>query len=249
MNNYDQLKNIYKIIHLDEVDSTNDYAKKLINNYELPTLIYANYQTSGKGRMGRTFLSNKDKGIYMSILFKPDFSLDKINKITGYTSCIVAEEIDKISGLNTYIKWVNDIYINNLKVCGILTESVIKNEECYIIVGIGINVHSQTFNELHDIATSIEDNANIKIDKFELIHNIALAFYNNLNQINTKEYIKVYVEKSNVIGKNVELLIGDKIVKGKCVNINDDGELVVFDGIQNQIIYSGYITKVKIQDE
>lgn len=239
-----------RTIHLSEVDSTNKYAKNLIPSTSLPVLIYADGQTAGRGRLGRTFVSNIGKGIYMSILFKPTFDLSLINKITAYTSTIVSRVIDETASVNTQIKWVNDIYLNNKKVCGILTESVIKNNECYVIVGIGINVLKQEFSdELKNIVTTLEDETNIKYDNKTIIDMIVKKFFDNIGQIVNKEYIKDYKNKSCVIGKNVEVKLFDKIINGIAVDIDEDGELVVSAEDTIYKLYSGEITKLSICDE
>lgn len=244
------LKDI-KVIHLEQIDSTNKYAKTLISNcYETPTLIYADYQIEGRGRLGRTFISNSGKGIYMTLLFKSMYEMSDISKFTGYTSCIVSHAIDELTGLNTKIKWVNDIYVNNKKLCGILTESVIKNNECYIIVGIGINMLSQKFDpDLVNKVTTIEDETNIQYDFNKLIKQITNDFFLNINMIKTKEYIKTYKEKSNVIGKHVEVNVGGKIIIGRAVDIDENGELIVNCEEKDIKIFSGEITKLNLKDE
>ena len=240
-----------KTVHLTEIDSTNKYAKNLsFSNIELPVVIYADSQSEGRGRLGRTFVSNKGKGIYMSILFKSYFDISEISRITAYTSTIVSSVIDNLTGVSTKIKWVNDIYLNDKKLCGILTESIIKNDDCYIIVGIGLNVLKQEFDDkLKDIVTTLEDETNIKYDINSIIEAISVSFFDNIYQIKTKEYIKDYKSKSIVIGKNVEVKLPNEVIYGKAIDIDDDGELVVSNNSNIHKIYSGEITKLCICDE
>lgn len=117
-------KNI--IIH-ETIDSTNNEAKNLAENFaEEGTVIIADYQTSGKGRFNREFFSPNKKGIYMSIILRPlPVSLEKAYLITIYTAVNIANIFNKIVNGKVNIKWINDILINNKKVCGILTESSI----------------------------------------------------------------------------------------------------------------------------
>ena len=178
------------------------------------------------------------------------YEMSDISKFTGYTSCIVSHAIDELTGLNTKIKWVNDIYVNNKKLCGILTESVIKNNECYIIVGIGINMLSQQFDpDLVNKVTTIEDETNIQYDFNELIKQITNYFFLNINMIKTKEYIKTYKEKSNVIGQNVEVNVGGKIIIGRALDIDENGELIVNCEEKDIKVFSGEITKLNLKDE
>ena len=105
-----------KVILLDEVDSTNNYCKEIGKKDFINTLVVAKSQTGGRGRLGRSFISKKDKGIYMSLLLNPQMKLSEVSKVT----CVVATSITKV--LSNYIdeplfiKWVNDIYLNDLKI-------------------------------------------------------------------------------------------------------------------------------------
>ncbi len=242
--------NTYKnIIYLENIDSTNTYAKEMIKKEtECPILIYANKQTNGRGRLGRTFVS-KNGGVYMSIVFKMSLKDFKPTLVTSYTAVVVSDAIDKITGLKTSIKWVNDIYINNKKLSGILVESVIKNNEAYIIVGIGINVlHQQFDQELKQIVTTIEDEINQKYNPKTFIDEISTSFFTHFNKILTREYINKYREKSCVIGKNIFLTINNEIHQVKAIDIDDEGELIVREKDKTYKTYSGEITKVKINN-
>ena len=252
MSNHNNINEIYKkIIHLRSIDSTNKYAKTLVGpDLNYPILIYSDEQTKGKGRIDRTFVSNLDAGVYMSILFKSNFAIYNITKVTGYTSVIVSEVLDELTKVKTSIKWVNDIYVGNKKLCGILTESIIKNTDVYLIVGIGINVLRQDFPiELKEIVTTIEDETNKKFDKEILINEIATRFFTEIHKLESKEYITTYRNKSNVIGKNVELKIGENHIKGKAIDIDEDGELIVESDEKIIKVYTGEITKVIISNE
>ena len=133
-----------RTIKLETVDSTNNYAKKIFDSLETEkTVIIANEQTNGRGRQGRSFHSPKDNGIYMSIVLKKECKLEALNMLTVISAVAVSKAIYNITKLNNEIKWVNDIYINLKKVCGILAESVnIKSNGLTdgVIVGIGINI-------------------------------------------------------------------------------------------------------------
>ena len=167
-----------KVEIFDEIDSTNNYLKKLAKDkFQNNILVIANYQTNGRGRLGRTFISDKSNGIYMSLLVRPNISINDAKKITCLTAVSINNAINELTGLNSKIKWVNDIYINNKKVCGILTEAQTSIEEGiidYVVIGIGINVYKREFDEsIKNIATSLEDEGAI-ISRNELIIQIIL---------------------------------------------------------------------------
>jgi len=161
------------IICFDSIDSTNNYIK---NNYESLSdgaVVIANQQTGGRGRLGRTFVSEPDVGIYMSVLLKPK-SLNRITSLTAMTAVGLCDAIEKTVSIRPSIKWTNDIIMDGKKVCGILTEMGVEGETGnvqYIVVGIGINVNqdSEGFpEELRNIAGSIRMACNEKINKVKL---------------------------------------------------------------------------------
>ena len=246
-----QINNIYQ---LDKIDSTNKFLKDLANkNEDEITLVIANYQTHGRGRLGRTFISNKGKGIYMSILLRPKYSISTSQRITSLVATSVSNAIDKICNVETKIKWVNDIYLNNKKIAGILTEGQTNFESKkveYIVVGIGINLYHQDFpEELDNIVTTLEDETNNIYSKNELVKEIInqiILYYNHLEE---NIHITEYRNKSYVINKNVELNIHGIIKHGKVLNIDDDGELIVLIDNKKETINSGEITKVRLYNE
>lgn len=127
----------------ESIDSTNKLAKRMAGEGAAHgTCIAANMQTEGRGRLGRTFFSPAHNGIYLSVILRPQMDMSKSTQITTMTAVAVANAISSVCGIETQIKWVNDLYYNGRKVCGILTEAVTNFETGQIesvIVGIGIN--------------------------------------------------------------------------------------------------------------
>lgn len=246
-----EINNIYI---LDKVDSTNKYLKELANNGEDEiTVVIAKEQTAGRGRLGRSFVSNSGKGIYMSILLRPTFGIELSKRITSLTATALSEAIDEVTKLNTKIKWVNDIYVNDKKLAGILTEGHTNFESGkveYIVVGIGINLYKQIFpDNLDNIITTVEDETNkvFSINKIiESILNKLIYYYINIKD---NIHINEYRKRSYVINKNVELNIHGNIKYGKVLDIDDEGELIVLINDKKETIYSGEITKVRLKDE
>lgn len=144
------------------VDSTNTYCKDLARKgAPSGTVVISDCQTGGKGRRGRTFLSPSGVGLYLSYLMRPDSGIDKISEITCWTAVAVCEAIRDCYGIDSQIKWVNDVLINRKKICGILTEASFEAESGTIdslVIGIGINVNEKRSDfpeELDNIATSV----------------------------------------------------------------------------------------------
>ena len=130
----------------ESLDSTNAQLKKLAARGAAEgTLVIANAQTGGRGRMGRSFYSPPGLGVYMSLLLRPDASPDGVQSLTAFCAVAVCMAIEKLTKLRPEIKWVNDILLDGKKICGILCESAVnENGTDYVILGIGLNVITRT---------------------------------------------------------------------------------------------------------
>lgn len=151
----------YKVEVLESATSTNSLLRELAEGGEEEgAVIIARSQSDGRGRMGRSFLS-KDGGLYMSLLLRPELEASKGGTITAAAAVAVAEAIEALSGKKAHIKWVNDIFVEGKKVCGILTEGAVNLESGtfnYAVVGIGLNIYrpkSGYPQELKDIAGAL----------------------------------------------------------------------------------------------
>lgn len=240
-----------RIIILEEIDSTNNYIKQLYqSDYNNEMIVIAESQTSGRGRLGRNFLSNKDSGIYMSYLIKPRLTLTDAAKITVLSCVAICVAIEKLTSVIPQIKWVNDIYINNKKVCGILTEAkTVKDKQIpeYIVIGVGINCYKQNFGiDLENIATSIEDETNKVISRNDLIAEII----NNIDSYikNDIDVIDEYIKHSFIIGKMVEIKQFDKSFMAKVLGITSDAKLLV-ESLSGEVLElsTGEISRVVIK--
>lgn len=249
------LKNKIDVVVLDEVDSTNKYLKELAKNSTIEDMVVvANKQTGGRGRLGRSFVSNQTSGIYMSILVRPNITIDLAKKVTCMVSVATSKAIESLINEKVAIKWVNDIYLHQRKICGILTEgstSLEQNNMEYIIIGIGINCYHQTFDEeLMKKATTIEDELGIVISRNGLVSEIVNEVYDYMSNFETycPVLMKEYIDRSLIIGMDVELQKGNTTILAKVKGINQDGELIVEDKNQNILTYSsGEITRMIIK--
>lgn len=223
------LKHKHNIEIFDSIDSTNKYLKSKINEKNYGTIVISNEQTNGYGKKNRQFMSNKDVGIYMSILINPNCLIEESLKITILTSVAILSAIKSVCNLDVKLKWVNDIILNDLKVGGILCESQINLNTNIIdnmIVGIGINVKEFEFPpSLKNIATSIENNTNIKVSRNALISEIINFF--DLYFIEKANYIDFYKENSYVLGKDIKVIQNDRKFYAKAIDIDDNGSLIV----------------------
>jgi len=233
--------------YLEQVDSTNLYAKRLAEDgFEDGTVIIADEQLKGKGRLGREWMSPKGKGIWMTIMLKPKINTSEAAKITLLTACAVCLAIEQVGGIQPRIKWPNDIVLNGKKLCGILTEMSVEQDEInYVIVGIGINVNleSQDFPEgLQAMATSIRIEKGSSVIRQELAAAIINNFENYYEPFtktgSIKDHIEQYKAKSAVLGSEVMVKSSSFQMKGIVVDITEEGQLLLMqeDGTIKEII-------------
>ena len=214
------------------IDSTNNFAKKLaeIGTANGHTII-AEQQTDGRGRHGRNFHSPGNQGIYMSIIVRPSFDIKQTANITACSAVAVAEAIESITELDCGIKWVNDIYINGKKVCGILTEASINVEQGYLdyaVIGIGINVNNGVFpKQLEDKATSLRLEKGEAVNRAKLCAKILDCLEKHINSMNTSDFMDEYRRRSILTGKIIDIDTGDSVERFECKGIDDLGRLVV----------------------
>ncbi|WP_348921254.1 biotin--[acetyl-CoA-carboxylase] ligase [Enterococcus rotai] len=219
---------------LNSSESTMKDAKlAAINGEPDNTLIVADIQEAPIGRFGRPFFSKAGSGIYMSMLLRPNQNFEEMAQYTVIMAVAVTRAMDKLIKVSTEIKWVNDIYINGKKVCGILSEAMSDVESGQIsnvIIGMGINfsLKQEEFpKELRKKATSLFPKEEPTITRNELIGEIWNQFYAILNQLPEQHFLEEYRQKSFVLGKTVSFTQTGVEYEGIAVAINDHGELVV----------------------
>lgn len=218
---------------LKTVDSTNDYLKIKADKSEEGTTVISQEQTKGKGRLGKSFYSPSNSGIYMSILLKPRIHASKSLYITTAAAVAVSKSIDEITGENSKIKWVNDIFLKERKVCGILTEGSFDLEGgglSYAILGIGLNLTNPENDFPEDIsqtAGTIFENNPPKDYKNKIIANIINNFFEYYYNLEDKEYLDEYKNRSMIIGENISIIHGNKLENVLALDIDDEFRLKV----------------------
>lgn len=215
------------------IDSTNKKAKELaIEGAEHGTLVIANEQSAGKGRYGRSFESPKDSGIYMSLILKPEeLSYNHPTLITSYAAVVVTNVIQEMTGKEVQIKWVNDLFYLNKKVCGILTEAVTDFESGtmeWIVLGIGINLLADDFSEeIKEKAGGIFEDQRMEINRNQLVGKLYEALLTSHQTMTETQMMTLYKEKSLVLNKEVILQQGQKEFRAIIKDIDNQGQLVI----------------------
>ena len=215
------------IFFYDETDTTNERAKA---NNSAPdgSVFIAEVQTHGKGSRGRSWTSPKGTGIWHSILLKPDISPLEVSQITLVAGLAVCRAV----GLNSMIKWPNDIVIGGKKICGILTEMSAEMDMVnYVVCGIGINVNMESFPEkLSDKATSMYIESGQKYIRNEIIAKLMGEFEHYYKMFLDKGLCAIldeYKRSCVTLGRDVSVIFKKETVTGKAVDVNEDGSLVV----------------------
>jgi len=225
----------HEVIHFQEIDSTNNYAKKIANDgCAHGTIVVSEKQTMGRGRVGREWKSYNSEGLWFTIVLRPDLEPEDIQIVTLAASVAVVEGIFEAQGIVCGIKWPNDIILDNCKLGGILTElSAEPGHVNYVVVGIGININQalSTFDdEIKNKATSLKIHTGIPVSRVKVLGSILTRFeetYSVMLKGNTQEIIDRWSRYSVTLGKEVKLLFKNIEYNGLAQSIASDGKLVV----------------------
>ena len=244
-----------RITALGEVDSTNTVAREHAASGEAEGLVVcAASQSAGRGRMGRSFFSPRDAGLYMSVLLRPAASAAISTEITTAAAVAVCRAIGAVLGIDAGIKWVNDVFVGGKKVCGILTEAALSVETGtldYAVLGIGINVYEPDGGfppELADIAGALVVGERRPGLKNVLAAAVISEFFALYDRLGSHPQIDEYRRRSIVLGRRVTAtsLAGAPEREGTVEAITDDAALVLrFDDGSRETLTSGEI-RVKI---
>ena len=223
----DRLSDV-EIMVYDELDSTNNEAKRKINTYGAQTkLLVAETQTEGRGRIGKSFFSPPGSGIYMSVYYRSPKGVRNPMMVTMAAAVAVVRTIEMFTDIKPGIKWVNDIFIGDKKCCAILTEAVTDLEtglSSDIIVGIGLNVRPVDFPpELSDIVTSL---GITDVTRNQLIAEL-LTNLSELCRNERETFMEEYIAHSNVNGKHIKYEVDGKACLGTVVTVKKSGALEV----------------------
>lgn len=238
-----------EIFYFPSIDSTNTKANQLAEEgYPTGTLVVAERQESGKGRRGRNWASPEGNGIFMTLILKPEINPNNASMLTLVAALAVSKAITKCTGRPAGIKWPNDIVMNGKKVCGILTEMSAQFDYVnHIVIGIGINVHNESFpEELSHMATSLYLESKEHFNRAALIEEILEQF---------EDYYAVYLKTEDLSGlvkeydnslvnrnQQVKVLDPKEPFEGKAMGITPRGELIVDTWESRKLVYAGEVS-------
>lgn len=223
----------FTILHFDELESTNTEAANQARRGAGEGLcVVARRQTAGRGRHGRVWISERDAGLYFSLVLRPKLETRFLPLITLTTAVAVCETLCRFD-LTPDIKWANDVLVGDRKICGILAEVCDTNTGLAVIVGVGVNLKSTNFPpELKEIATSVEAETNRRVDAADLSRNLTelLSFYTKIlyGDAGDETIRGEWTQRSSYAsGKAVRAILPNRTIDGVTRGIEADGALRV----------------------
>lgn len=239
-----------KLICLDSVDSTNTYLKKLAHEgCDEGTVVIADNQTAGRGRMGRAFFSMSGAGVYLSVLLKPSCTPEEAGSLTPHVAVAVCKAIERVCNVKPDIKWVNDLLIGGKKICGVLCESSIGPDGMpdYVVCGVGVNVlnRAEDFPDaIKSIAGSIYTQCGIEVERGTLIAAIVeeiMKMY-ALWKKDRKAYLEDYRARCITTGKYIQIKSASGVADAYAKEISEDFGLTVNAAGGTVTLHSGEIS-------
>lgn len=233
-----------KYIHFNSIDSTNTYLKNNYKTLKNLTFVSADYQSQGHGRMKRTWQSNKNENLMFSFLIKDRKLIKDFSSISLISGVAISKVLMKLKLLSVMIKWPNDVYVNDRKICGILMESISnENELECLVVGIGINLNTKEFSdELKDKATSYYLLKNKKISILKVKLKVYHQIKKELKHIDDKKYLEFFKEHNYLKDKEAYILLNDEKKLVKILDVNEDNTLKILCDNKEMNINSGEVT-------
>lgn len=232
-----------KLIELEEIDSTNNYAKMNISSLADRTVIHAIHQTSGRGRLNRSWVDLGARNLFMSIVLKPSITFNEIYpNITQYLSVSLCKVLETY-GLEPQIKWPNDVLINGKKIAGILSETVMEGQNLEgIVLGIGVNLNSNQ-KALESIPNKIATSLNLEtgkdIDLKIFLNKLLTEFFAHYDEFLNAGFITIkddYINRNCFLNKELNVQVFNNIKTGFTKSINDKGELVLLSNDNNEFV-------------
>lgn len=235
--------NNFKIIRFSQLDSTNTYAKDHFTELENFSVVIAETQTKGRGRKGRTWISEEKGNLFMSIILKEGINHDNAANITQIAALAVTDYLQSLN-IKALIKWPNDVLCRGRKICGILSEGIILGGEVKgIVLGVGLNISftDKILEKIDKPATSMLHETGVKYSEQMVLNDLLSFFYEKYQIFMEKGFafmLGEWSEKSVSSGSLVKITDShDKIVMAKIDGVNPDGTLRVLtaDGIRNVV--------------
>jgi len=241
---------MHTIRHLKEVDSTNSYALRNLDVLQDREVVIADIQSEGHGRFARPWLSNAPGNLYMSIVLKPSGKTDTLNGLTLYMAVTLCEVFSEY-GVETALKWPNDVLVREEKIAGILAETRFQENVLlgYVLgTGINLNMTSEELSQIDQPATSLNLIIGSHVNREGFANRLLERFFSRYSNYIVTGFPLVrdeYLRKCALIGKKITLSLPGQVCAVTARSLTSDGELVVErDDGEHMIVYAGDILSV-----
>ena len=228
-----------KIIHLEQVDSTQTYLKTHFSQSEDQTIVYADTQTAGRGRFNRQWIS-QEGGLYFSVLLKPTHTrfLANLTQLMALSICRAAEKY----GLKPNLKWPNDVQVDGKKLCGILSEAVAdKQKISCVIIGVGVNVAQADLSHVGQPAVSLRQ-LGVNVEKETFLHEIMQHFYQDYPAVIASGFSVMrseFIKRFPFMGKYISVKNADTMLNGQVADVSPKGTLILSTPDGQKEVYIG----------
>jgi len=240
---------IGRSIHtFDTIDSTNARARSLaVAGAESGTVVFAEHQTAGRGRLGRTWNAEAGANLLFSVILRPDISKERVPLLTFYAAVAVAEGVDRVAESHVETKWPNDLLLGGRKFCGILIESSIARGNCdHVVVGVGMNVNQRQFpDDLRSSATSLSLALDTTFDRVQILQSVLRSlerWHDHMQANGFHTLLAAWKSRCRMFGVPVRITASDGEHRGTALSLADDGGLVVQFADAIRVIYAGDVT-------
>jgi BirA family transcriptional regulator, biotin operon repressor / biotin---[acetyl-CoA-carboxylase] ligase len=243
----------HKIYTFDTIDSTNNCARALAACWaDEGTVIIAEQQTAGKGRLGRVWQANPNENLTFSIILRPSANPEQVNLLPLYVAVAVAQAIERSTSLKVECKWPNDLLINGKKVAGILLEGAVKENTLeYVVVGIGVNVNQAMFaRELEGKATSLRLENGKDVDRLVLFREILRSLENNYKALSSSGFntvLPLWLARSSMINRQISVSERGSVISGVVRGLSPEGGLILDSPQGAKTLFAGDVTILGIE--
>jgi len=237
-----------KLFVFEEIDSTNACAKTLAETGTPEgTVVVADFQTAGRGRLGRRWISEPGANLLFSLVLRPTLKKESAGILTFFSAVFIARALENVTHRDIECKWPNDILLNGRKCCGILLEnSFVQGKVDFSVIGIGINVNQVSFqDDLSDRATSLFKELGHEFNRAKVFQELlrgADTLLPSLEKGETRAIMDDWDSRCRMFGKPVTILHGEERISGTALRLNAEGGLVIDTPTGESTFYAGDVT-------
>jgi BirA family transcriptional regulator, biotin operon repressor / biotin---[acetyl-CoA-carboxylase] ligase len=211
------------------------------------TIVIAEYQTAGRGRLGRTWQAESGSNVLFSIIIKPVLEINKIGLLPFFAATGVALAIEEVTGLRCECKWPNDLLLNSKKCCGILMESSFQHNVLdHAIIGIGVNVNQKAFGgDLKEQATSLNQECGREFDRKKIFQKILVSLESIYSEVKKGDFdttLNEWKSRTTIFGKYITMIQASEKIHGRAISLSEDGGLVLATPDGQRVCYAGDVT-------